>query len=369
MPSEEPGSVLRGDERLPLGSSGLSKRESPPTSSPAATGGNRRGRRPVPGVRSFTSRAGGGSSSRESAFASLDLFVERSRILIRGERIEPGVVSRTTGCRASPREKLAGARWSSASTRWRRASSGARGRTEPLSSIRRGGRRRWRGRRPARLLLEYDLAENGGSFRSCRRRGWSSAGGGDRFRLLPPRVARVVPRTSPGRDDLPARRPEGRRKNTSAAVDAFRAMRAAGRAGGPLVAGQEGRKAPGGTSSSSVPCARRHADAVRAADVRRLPVAVRIVRPGAAGGAFVGRAGRRAGGDVLGDRIRSEAGGWSTAGGAGPVFRRAPRPRVVAELRARCRWRAAVAAPFTWERCTASWESLLASVSTPGSPR
>ncbi|MGB7631288.1 MAG: hypothetical protein WBM29_09420, partial [Candidatus Deferrimicrobium sp.] len=72
-----------------------------------------------------------------------------------------------------------------------------------------------------------------------------------------------------------------------------------------------------------------------------------------------------------GDRIRSGGGGLVYPRGrpdrfSGALLALASSP----ELRARLSLEgAAVAAPFTWEKCTASWEKLLASVATPGSPR
>jgi len=76
-------------------------------------------------------------------------------------------------------------------------------------------------------------------------------------------------------------------------------------------------------------------------------------------------------GTYWGDRIRTEGGGLvypreepDRFSGALLAFASSP------ELRARLSLGGgAVASSFTWEKCTASWEALLASVSTPGSPR
>jgi glycosyltransferase involved in cell wall biosynthesis len=76
-------------------------------------------------------------------------------------------------------------------------------------------------------------------------------------------------------------------------------------------------------------------------------------------------------GTYWGERIRSEGGGLvyprdEPARFSAALLALASSP----ELRARLSMEgAAVAASFTWEKCTASWEALLASVSTPGSPR
>ena len=190
----------------------------------------------------------------------------------------------------------------------------------------------------------------------------------------PPGGLAGVPRASPGRDDLPARRPGGRREKRRRGRR--RVPRDAGSvegAGDPPRGGtgKAGRRPRRGCLLPRLPSARRHADAVRGGGRRRLSIAVRIVRDGAAGGAHVGRPGRRAGGDVLG--------GPDPFGGRGARLPREEPDRFSgallelassAELRARLSMGgAAVAAPFTWEKCTASWAELLASVSTPGSPR
>jgi glycosyltransferase involved in cell wall biosynthesis len=76
-------------------------------------------------------------------------------------------------------------------------------------------------------------------------------------------------------------------------------------------------------------------------------------------------------GTYWGDRIRSEGGGVVYPRDEPALFSAALLAIASSpELRARLSMEgAAVAAAFTWEKCTASWEALLASVSTPGSPR
>ena len=163
-------------------------------------------------------------------------------------------------------------------------------------------------------------------------------------------------------------------KNAAAAIAAFRAMRDRWKGTAIfLVAGQEGPEgAPGGDvfflgslPHGGMPMLYAAADAVVCPSLyesfglvplEALSSGVPVVVPE---------------GTYWGDRIRSQGGGL--------VYPRDEPERLSgslldlassAELRARLSLEgAAVAAPFTWERCTASWAGLLASVSTPGSPR
>ena len=163
-------------------------------------------------------------------------------------------------------------------------------------------------------------------------------------------------------------------KNAAAAVDAFRAMR--DRWEGPavlLVAGQEGPEGgPGGDvfflgslPHAGMPMLFAAVDAVVCPSpyesfglvpLEALSGGVPVVVPD---------------GTYWGDRIRSEGGGLVYPREEPDRFSGALLALVSSpELRARLSMEGpAVAAPFTWEKCTASWEALLASVSTPGSPR
>ena len=248
---------------------------------------------------------------------------------------------------------------------------------EPLSSIRRAQETAL-AREASRIVCfsEYDLAENRRIFPELSEKGVVIPPGvDDRFRHLPPReVARSYLGLPQGGMIflLAARGDAG--KNAAAAVAAFRAMR--DRWKGPailLVAGQEGPEGgPGGDvlflgslPHAGMPMLFAAADAVVCPSpyesfglvpLEALSGGVPVVVPD---------------GTYWGDRIRTEGGGLvypreepDRFSGALLAFASSP------ELRARLSMEgAAVAAAFTWERCTASWAALLASVSRPGNPR
>ena len=334
---------------------------------------------PFPGVRVFHVPCGWvDPPSRESAYASLDLFVERSRILMRGERIEPGVVSAHYWMSGVAARKLAGAPMVLCfhTVEARKVPAPGAGQ-QPLSSIRRA-REAALAREASRVVCfsEYDLAENRRIFPELSEKGVVIPPGvDDRFRRLPPRV---VARSYLGLPQegmiflLAARRDAG--KNTAAAVDAFRAMR--DRWKGPatlLVAGQEGPEGgPGGDvfflgslPHAGMPMLFAAADVVVCPSLyesfgmvplEALSGGVPVVVPE---------------GTSWGDRIRSAGGGLVYPPEEPDRFSDALLALASSpELRARLSLEGpTVAAPFTWERCTASWVTLLASVSTPGSPR
>src|SRR5512141_1257896 len=92
-PMEEPGEGFAGGMNVFLRGMlrGLSRRGIATDVLTRATGKAVEVSAPFPGVRIFHVPCGWKAPpSRESAFASIDLFVERSRILMRGERIDPG---------------------------------------------------------------------------------------------------------------------------------------------------------------------------------------------------------------------------------------------------------------------------------------
>lgn len=358
---------------------GLSKRRIVTDVLTRATGETVEVSAPFPGVRVFHVPCGWKDPpSRESAYASLDLFIDRCRILMRGERIEPGVVSAHYWMSGVAARGLSGAPmvlcYHTVEAR-KAAAPGAGG--EPLSSVRRA-REAALAREADRVVCfsEYDLAENRRIFPELSEKGVVIPPGvDDRFRRLPPReVARSYLGIPQGSMVflLAARADAG--KNTAAAVAAFRGMRDRwkGRAI-LLVAGQEGPDGgPGGDvfflgplPHAGMPMLFAAADAVVCpspyesfglAPLEALSAGVPVVVPE---------------GTYWGDRIRSEGGGLVYPGEepdrfTGALVELASSPSLRARLSLEG---AAVAAPFTWGKCTASWAALLASVSTPGSPR
>ena len=380
-PMEEPGEGLAGGMNVFLLGllRGLSKRGIGTDVLTRATGETVEVAAPFPGVRIFHVPCGWKEPpSRESAFASLDLFVERCRILMRGERIEPPVVSAHYWMSGVAARKLSGAPmilcYHTVEARKVPASGAGR---EPLSSIR-SAQEAALAREASRVVCfsEYDLAENRRIFPVLSEKGVVIPPGvDDRFRHLPPRaVARSYLGLPQGGMTflLAARGDAG--KNAAAAVAAFRAMR--DRWKGPatlLVAGQEGPEGgPGGDvfflgslPHAGMPMLFAAADAVVCPSLyesfglvplEALSAGVPVVVPE---------------GTYWGDRIRSGGGGLvypreEPDRFSGALLALASSPELCARLSLEG---AAVAAPFTWEKCTASWEALLASVSTPGSPR
>ena len=334
---------------------------------------------PFPGVRIFHVPCGWKEPpTRGTAFASLDLFVERCRILMRGERIEPEVVSAHYWMSGVAARKLSGAPMilSYHTVEARKVPAPGAGQ-DPLSSVRKVQEEAL-AREASRVVCfsEYDLAENLRIFPDLSGKGVVIPPGVDeRFRHLPPReVARsYLGLPQAGMIFLLAAR-EDAGKNAAAAVAAFRAMR--DRWKGPatlLVAGQDGPEGGPGpdvfflgslphagmpmlfSAADAVVCPSRY-ESFGLVPLEALAAGVPVVVPE---------------GTYWGDRIRSEGGGLAYPPEepdrfSGALLALASSP----ELRAKLSMQgASVAAPFTWEKCTASWEALLASVSTLGSPR
>lgn len=378
---EEPGEGLAGGMNVFLLGllRGLSKRGIATDGLTRATGETVEVAEPFPGVRLFHVPCGWKEPpSRESAFASLDLFVERCRILMRGERIEPRVVSAHYWMSGVAARKLADAPMilSYHTVEARKVPAPGAGQ-EAFSSVRRAQEAAL-AREATRVVCfsEYDLAENRRIFPELSEKGVVIPPGvDDRFRHLPPReVARsYLGLPQEGMIFLLAARGDAG-KNAAAAVDAFRAMRDRWKGTATLlIAGQEGPESgPGGDvfflgslPHAGMPMLFAAADAVVCPSLyesfglvplEALSAGVPVVVPEET---------------YWGDRIRSEGGGLvypreEPDRFSGALLALASSP----ELRARLSMEgAAVAAPFTWEKCTASWEGLLASASTPGSPR
>jgi D-inositol-3-phosphate glycosyltransferase len=378
---EEPGEGLAGGMNVFLLGllRGLSKRGIATDVLTRATGKTVEVSAPFPGIRLFHVPCGWVEPpSRESAFASLDLFVERSRILMRGERIEPRVVSAHYWMSGVAARKLTVAPMILSYHTVEARKVPTPGAAEAsLSSIRRAQEAAL-AREAFRVVFfsEYDLAENRRIFPELSEKGVVIPPGvDDRFRRLPPRgVARsCLGLPQRGMIFLLAARGDAG-KNAAAAIDAFRAMR--DRWKGPatlVVAGQEGPEdGPrgdvvflGSLPHAGMPLLFAAADAVVCpslyesfglAPLEALSGGVPVVVPE---------------GTYWGDRIRSEGGGLVYPPGepdrfSGALLALASSP----ELRARLSLGGgALASSFTWEKCTASWEALLASASTPGSPR
>ena len=358
---------------------GLSKRGMSTDVLTRATGETVEVTAPFQGVRVFHVPCGWREPpTRDSAFASLDLFGDRCRILMRGERIEPRVVSAHYWMSGVAARKLAVAPmilcYHTVEARKVPAPGAGQG---PLSSIRRAQEAELAGEALQVVSFsEHDLAENRRIFPELSDKGVVIPPGvDDRFRHLPPReVARAFLGLPQGGMIFLLAAREDAGKNAAAAVAAFRAMR--DRWKGPatlLVAGQEGPEGGpgrdvvflGSLPHAGMPMLFAAADAVVCPSLyesfglvplEALSGAVPVVVPE---------------GTYWGDRIRSEGGGLvyprdEPARFSAALLALASSP----ELRARLSMEgAAVAAPFTWEKCTASWEALLASVSTPGSPR
>jgi D-inositol-3-phosphate glycosyltransferase len=378
---EEPGEGLAGGMNVFLLGllRGLSKRGIAADVLTRATGETVEVSAPFPGVRIFHVPCGWKEPpSRESAFASIDLFVERCRILMRGERIEPGVVSAHYWMSGVAARSLSDAPMILCYHTVEARKVPAPGpEQEPLSSIRRG-KEADLAREAARVVSfsEYDLAENRRLLPELSEKGIVIPPGvDDRFRNLPPReVARAYLGLPQGAMIflLAARRDAG--KNAELAVAAFRAMRDRWKRPATfLVAGQEGPEGAAGADvfflgslpHGGMPMLYAAVDAVVCPSLyesfgfvplEALSSGVPVVVPE---------------GTYWGERIRSQGGGL--------LYPKEEPERlsailldlaVSAELRARLSLEgAAVAAPFTWEKCTAAWATLLASVSTPRSPR
>jgi len=378
---EEPGEGLAGGMNVFLRGllRGLSKWGIATDVLTRATGETVEVAAPFPGVRVFHVPCGWKEPpSRESAFASLGLFVEQCRILMRGERIEPRVVSAHYWMSGVAARKLSGAPMilSYHTVEARKVPAHGAGQ-EPFSSIRRAQEAAL-AREASRVVCfsEYDLAENRRIFPELSEKGVVIPPGvDDRFRHLPPREVARSYLGLPQRGMiflLAARGDAG--KNTAEAIAAFRAMR--DRWKGPatlLVAGQEGPEgAPrgdvfffGSLPHAGMPMLFAAADAVVCPSLYESFGLVPLEAFSAGVPVVVPE------GTYWGDRIRAEGGGLvypreEPDRFSGALLALASSP----ELRARLSLEGtAVAAPFTWEKCTASWEELLASVSTPGSPR
>ena len=296
---------------------------------------------------------------------------------MRGERIEPDAVSAHYWMSGVAARKLSDAPMLVCLPHGGGAQ-GARARRGARSPRSAGKRRRARpGGFRRRLLHGIRPAEEPAALPGAGGEVVRGPAGGRRTvpRSRPPGSRPVVSRAAVRRRDLPVRRPPRFREEPagspgSVPQPAVPVGREAAPAGGRPAEGTG--RAGGGRRLPRLRSPRQHGDAVLGRGRRGLPVPVRVVRAGAAGGAVGGRPGDRAGRDVLG--------GKDPGGGGRPGLRPGRPGRVgrgdasllarPAELRARLSFTGPkVAESFTWEKCTGAWVELLASVSTSGGPR
>lgn len=380
-PMEEPGEGLAGGMNVflrgllkGLGASGM-----PTDVVTRAAGETLEVTAPFPGVRIFhVPCSWDPSPTRESAWGSLPVFVEKTRLLLRGERIAPEVVSAHYWMSGVAARTLLPAPmlFSYHTVEARKAASGGRG-NGPLSAARREAEERLSREAAAVVFFTgHDLEENLRIFPALAGKAFVIPPGVDeRFRApIPKEVARSF-LGLPAEGEIflfAARRDSG--KNLPEALEAFRKLRS--RWDGKstlLVAGHE--RGPGETEDcvvwigpvphGSMAALYSAVDAVICPSLyesfgmvplEALSAAVPVIVPE---------------GTFWGGKVRREGGGLAyppddPEGLAGAMLSLASDP----SLRARLSFAGPkVAEPFTWGKCTTAWMKLLSSVSTSGGPR
>jgi len=334
---------------------------------------------PFPGVRIFhVPCSWTAPPTRRSAWESLDVFTEKSRLLLRGEGVSPRVVSAHYWMSGVASRRLFGAPMIlSYHTVEARKAPFRREEYAPLSAARRTAEARL-AREASRVVFftERDLEENRRIFPELSGKGVVIPPGVDpRFRrLLPREVARSylgLPQTAvifllAARDDAG--------KNAQSALDAFRSLRE--REGGEMLLLVAGRNAPPGPSGErvvclgpvphdSMPVVYAASDATLCPSLYESFGLVPLESLSASVPVLVPE------GTYWGEKVRAEGGGLAYPPGDPDGLCRAMRALFRdASLRARLSFAGPkVAEPFTWGRCTESWKGLLSSVSTYDNPR
>jgi len=335
---------------------------------------------PFPGVRIFhVPCLWSAPPTRQSAWESLDVFTEKSRLLLRGEGISPRAVSAHYWMSGVVSRKLFAAPMilSYHTVEARKAPAPPDG-VDPLSAARRREEAAL-AREASRVVCftERDLEENRRVLPGLSGKGVVIAPGLDaRFRQpLPREVARSylgLPRS--GAVFLLAARDDAG-KNAGSVLAAFRTLRqreaaemllvVAGRDAPPERLGDRAVYYLGSVPHDSMPLVYAAADAVICPSLYESFGLVPLEALAASVPLLVPE------GTYWGSKVRAEGGGLAYAPDD-------PEALIVAmrsllrdpSLRARLSFAGPkVAEPFTWERCTASWKELLGSVSTSGSPR
>jgi D-inositol-3-phosphate glycosyltransferase len=333
---------------------------------------------PFPGVRIFHVPCGFATPpTRRSAYESLEHFADRSLRVLEENRIAPRVVSAHYWMSGVAARRISGAPVLLVyhTVEARKPGAGKR-RADPLSAIRRREEERLSSE-AARVVCfsESDLEETGKVLPLVTGKGVVIPPGIDeRFRRLPPReVARAFLGLPQDAFVLLLASRADEAKNAGAALAAFRRVRKGRKEKLLLVAagqGEAGRDERGVTFLPSVPhdgmpmlyaaadavvCPSRY-ESFGLVPLEAMASGVPVAVPR---------------GTYWGEKIRSEGGGVAydpndPDGLAEAVGSLVSDP----ELRARLsREGVRAASPFTWERCTTSWEKLLSSVSTPRNPR
>jgi len=378
---EEPGQGLAGGMNIFLRGllQGMEKSGMATDVLTRATGETVEVSEPYPGVRIFHVPCFWTSPpTRESAWESLDVFIEKSRLLLHGERIAPDVVSAHYWMSGVAARRLSGAPMIlSYHTVEARKVPSPGGEEGALSAVRREEEARL-AEEASRVVCftEHDLRENRRIFPGLSDRGVVIPPGVDeRFRLLLPREVARSYLGLPSSGDiflLAARGDAG--KNERAAVEAFRSVRA--RWSGEmllLVAGQEPRTENaedrvvhlGPVPHDSMPVLYAAVDAVLCPSLYESFGLVPLEALSAAVPVIVPR------GTFWGEKVLSEGGGLAYPPDDPDGLPGAMRSLLSDPfLRARLSFTGPkVAEPFTWARCTESWRALLSSVSTSRNPR